>query len=106
MVLFHSIMFCLTKVQSLVSGLFTSAFALGNFAGPTISGILYGTIGFSYNCLVIQASHSKIQLLHDTSIICVLFQGIVLVVAVCNMAAYVTLTKTRTAEVEEASNQT
>ena len=52
-------MFCLTKVQSLVSGLFTSAFALGNFAGPTISGILYGTIGFSYNCLVIQASLHK-----------------------------------------------
>ena len=49
---------------------------------------------------------SQIQLLHDTSIICVLFQGIVLVVAVCNMAAYVTLTKTRNTEVEEASNQT
>ena len=52
------IIFCL-KVQSLVSGLFTSAFALGNFVGPTLSGILYDSIGFSYNCLVIQASPHK-----------------------------------------------
>jgi hypothetical protein len=28
-----------TEVQAIVSGLFTSSFALGNFCGPTISGI-------------------------------------------------------------------
>ena len=42
------------EIQSVVSGLFTSAFALGNFCGPTISGILYDAIGFNYNCLVLQ----------------------------------------------------
>ena len=43
------------EVQAKVSGLFTSAFALGNFCGPTVSGILYDTIGFEYNLLILQA---------------------------------------------------
>jgi len=42
------------EVQAVVSGLFTASFALGNFCGPTISGIIYDTAGFSYNCLVLQ----------------------------------------------------
>ena len=41
-------------MQALVSGLFTSAFALGNFCGPTLSGLLFDSIGFGYNCLVLQ----------------------------------------------------
>jgi len=61
------------EVQSLVSGLFTSAFALGNFTGPTLSGILYDSIGFGYNCLVVQ--------------------GIVLVVAIANVVAYLTVSQ-------------
>lgn len=40
--------------QSVVSGLFTAAFAAGNFCGPTLSGILYDEVGFSYNTLIIQ----------------------------------------------------
>ena len=40
--------------QAVVSGLFTSAFAAGNFCGPTLSGILYDAVGFSYNSLIIQ----------------------------------------------------
>ena len=40
--------------QSQVSGLFTASFALGNFCGPTLSGIIYDQAGFSYNCLVLQ----------------------------------------------------
>lgn len=42
------------EVQAVVSGLFTSSFALGNFCGPTLSGIIYDAAGFSYNCLVLQ----------------------------------------------------
>ena len=43
-----------TQVQAVVSGLFTAAFAFGNFWGPTVSGILYDAVGFRYNCLVLQ----------------------------------------------------
>ena len=42
------------EVQTVISGLFTSFFALGNFTGPTLSGIIYEHLGFSYNCLVLQ----------------------------------------------------
>ena len=42
------------EIQAVVSGLFTSSFALGNFCGPTLSGIIYDGAGFSYNCLVLQ----------------------------------------------------
>ena len=42
------------ETQSVVSGLFTSAFAAGNFCGPTLSGILYDLVGFAYNSVVIQ----------------------------------------------------
>merc|ERR1719481_2025042 len=43
------------EVQAVVSGLFTSSFALGNFCGPTFSGVLYDCIGFQNNCLFLQA---------------------------------------------------
>lgn len=43
------------EIQAVVSGLFTSSFALGNFCGPTVSGILFDSIGFNWNCLVLQA---------------------------------------------------
>ena len=42
------------EIQSVMSGLYTSAFAMGNFCGPTASGILYDTVGFSNNCLALQ----------------------------------------------------
>ena len=41
--------------QAVVAGLFTSAFAAGNFFGPTLSGVLYDAVGFSYNSLIIQS---------------------------------------------------
>ena len=41
--------------QAVVAGLFTSAFAAGNFFGPTLSGVLYDEVGFSYNSLIIQS---------------------------------------------------
>lgn len=48
------------EVQALVSGMFTSSFAIGNFFGPTLSGVLYdelggGTAGFASNTVVLQA---------------------------------------------------
>lgn len=48
------------EIQAVVSGLFTSAFALGNFLGPTLSGVLFdylggGKAGFASNSLIIQA---------------------------------------------------
>ena len=43
------------EVQAVVSGVYTSAFALGNFFGPTVSGVLYDKIGFVNNLLVLQA---------------------------------------------------
>ena len=48
------------EVQALVSGMFTSSFALGNFFGPTLSGVFYdqlggGTAGFAYNTVILQA---------------------------------------------------
>ena len=27
---------------------------MGNFCGPTVSGILFDTVGFNYNCLILQ----------------------------------------------------
>jgi len=36
------------EIQAVVSGLFTASFALGNFCGPTLSGIIYDQAGFSY----------------------------------------------------------
>ena len=33
------------EVQAVVSGLFTASFALGNFCGPTLAGIIYDQAG-------------------------------------------------------------
>ncbi|KAJ8956809.1 hypothetical protein NQ318_014223 [Aromia moschata] len=41
----------------LISGLWTSSFALGAFIGPSISGILYDTIGFSNASMFIVITH-------------------------------------------------
>jgi len=39
---------------SLVSGLWTSAFALGNFVGPSFAGIIFEQIGFRWGTVIIQ----------------------------------------------------
>ena len=39
---------------SLVSGVWTSAFALGNFLGPTIAGVLYDQVGFRWGTAPVQ----------------------------------------------------
>ena len=40
---------------SLVSGVWTSSFALGNFVGPTIAGMLYDQVGFRWGTAPVQA---------------------------------------------------
>merc|ERR1712098_323074 len=42
-----------TDLQASIGGLFISFFALGNFLGPTISGILFDVIGFGNNSMLI-----------------------------------------------------
>jgi hypothetical protein len=37
----------------LISGLWTSVFALGAFVGPTVAGILFDAVGFPYGTLFI-----------------------------------------------------
>ena len=39
---------------SLVSGLWTSAFALGNFVGPSLAGLLYDQVGFRWGTAPVQ----------------------------------------------------
>ncbi|KAJ8953218.1 hypothetical protein NQ314_007383 [Rhamnusium bicolor] len=41
----------------LISGLWTSTFALGAFIGPSISGILYDNIGFRNSSMFIVGTH-------------------------------------------------
>ncbi|XP_050309517.1 MFS-type transporter SLC18B1-like [Anthonomus grandis grandis] len=45
------------ETYALVSGLWTSSFALGAFIGPSIAGILYDTVGFRYASLFIVVIH-------------------------------------------------
>ena len=53
-----------SDTQAVVAGLFTSAFAAGNFFGPTLSGVLYDVVGFSYNSLIIQCLISLLTALN------------------------------------------
>lgn len=41
----------------MISGLWTSSFALGAFIGPSISGILYDSIGFRHSSVFVCAVH-------------------------------------------------
>lgn len=75
------------EIQAVVSGLFTSSFALGNFLGPTISGIIFdkmggGKTGFACNSLVLQ--------------------GLVVLVFVFNILAYCVKGSSRSSCIEEA----
>ncbi|CAG9771956.1 unnamed protein product [Ceutorhynchus assimilis] len=48
------------ETYALVSGLWTSTFALGAFIGPSIAGILYDTIGFRNASMFIVVIHSLV----------------------------------------------
>merc|ERR1719445_2544278 len=54
----------------LVSGLWTSTFALGAFIGPTLAGILFDSVGFPYGTLLIIAIHILVLLLLVVITIC------------------------------------
>ena len=41
---------------SLVSGLWTSAFALGNFAGPSLAGVIYEQVCSDIGCYIVPSS--------------------------------------------------
>ena len=41
-------------IHAVISGIWTSAFALGNFIGPTLGGILVGAYGFETTTTVFQ----------------------------------------------------
>lgn len=54
----------------LISGLWTSTFALGAFIGPSISGILYDNIGFRSASMFIVGIHLLIGLIVTIFLIC------------------------------------
>lgn len=54
----------------LVSGLWTSTFALGAFFGPTISGILFDSIGFRKAVIFIIVLHLIVAGIVSCSILC------------------------------------
>jgi MFS family permease len=45
------------ETYGLISGLWTSTFALGACIGPSIAGFLFDSIGFRYSTLVVIAFH-------------------------------------------------
>ena len=47
----------------LISGLWTSTFALGAFIGPTLAGILFDSVGFPWGTLFIIAIHILVLIL-------------------------------------------
>jgi len=60
------------EVQAVVSGLFTSSFALGNFCGPTVSGIMYDLITFKNNAIILQVLVAIVFLMN---VICALLKS-------------------------------
>lgn len=54
----------------LVSGLWTSTFALGAFVGPSVSGLLYDSIGFRHAVIFIIVLHAIVALVGLITIMC------------------------------------
>lgn len=50
-------------VYAIISGIWTSSFALGNFIGPTVGGILVGNMGFRNSTTVFQAASAVLFLM-------------------------------------------
>jgi predicted MFS family arabinose efflux permease len=57
------------EASSLVSGLWTAAFALGNFVGPTVGGPLVDLLGFAGTTPVLQA-WALVMLVTDVLVVC------------------------------------
>lgn len=60
-----------------ISGVWTSAFALGNFIGPSLGGILFDLIDFRHTTLVFQLT-AVVLICVDTFRVCQLKQNVVL----------------------------
>lgn len=58
------------ETYGLVSGLWTSTFALGAFVGPSVSGLLYDRIGFRKAVIFIIVLHTVVGLIGLISILC------------------------------------
>lgn len=54
----------------LISGLWTSSFALGAFIGPSISGILYDNIGFRNSSMFVFAIHLLVGVTVTIFLVC------------------------------------
>lgn len=58
------------QTYGLVSGLWTSTFALGAFVGPSVSGLLYDSIGFREAVIFIIVLHAVVGLVGLIAIMC------------------------------------
>lgn len=58
------------ETYGLVSGLWTSTFALGAFVGPSVSGLLYDSIGFREAVIFIIVLHAIVALVGLITIMC------------------------------------
>ena len=54
----------------LISGLWTSTFALGAFVGPTVAGILFDNIGFPWATLFVIGAHIVVITLVPIFVFC------------------------------------
>ncbi len=50
------------QLYPVISGVWTSSFALGNFLGPSIGGVLYEAVGFRYTSLTFQLAGALLLL--------------------------------------------
>ena len=57
-----------------ISGVWTSSFALGNFLGPTFGGLLYASVGFGYTTMAFQERTEKSLLVLASSFVLVLIR--------------------------------
>ena len=62
------------EAQSVVSGIWTSAFTFGSFLGPTIGGYLVDWLGFTGTTAVLQV-WSAVMLIMDVFLLCCNFCG-------------------------------
>lgn len=58
------------ETYGLISGLWTSTFALGAFIGPSVSGALYDTIGFRQSTIFVIGVHLVVALIIALFLIC------------------------------------
>lgn len=58
------------ETYGLISGLWTSTFALGAFIGPSVSGALYDSIGFRQSTMFVIGVHLVVALIIALFMIC------------------------------------